>query len=314
MNRREDEIGEEPPQTRKRVNPWLIVALVGAVLAGVLLASSVWNTGPKDEDKLSTNQMAAKKSADPQAWCAAQATYDAMKRELFRRAAQVRGSDEDAYARLSDFALLRVNGPIVRGVDDRLNSVSCSGTAVLGLPPGVAVAGGRRTLSGDIDYAIEPAADGTGNVVRLSAADAIVVPLATLTRTASAAPAPAPLPVENTVSGDQPTAPQPQQAPPPQQAPAPAAANPSFDCANAHTRSETAICNDPGLASLDRQMAAQFNRGMSEADGGQRRLLERTRSRFLSYRNRCATNACIAQTYQSRMREISDIMAGNWRG
>ena len=46
----------------------------------------------------------------------------------------------------------------------------------------------------------------------------------------------------------------------------------------------------------------------------QRRLLERTRSRFLGYRDRCATNQCIAETYRSRMREITDIMDNRWRG
>ena len=66
-----------------------------------------------------------------------------MRRELFRRAAQVRGSDDQAYARLADFALLRMRAPVVRGIDDQIKSVTCSGTAILELPPGVEVAGGR---------------------------------------------------------------------------------------------------------------------------------------------------------------------------
>ena len=53
---------------------------------------------------------------------------------------------------------------------------------------------------------------------------------------------------------------------------------------------------------------------MIGAERNQRRLLERTRDRFLSYRERCATNQCIAETYRSRLREISDIMANRWRG
>lgn len=315
MTNREELIEDEHPPVRGRINPWLIVALVGAILAGVLLASSVWTGGPKSDEQEASNSVPVKKAADPQSWCASQATYDAMKRELFRRAAQVRGSDDDSYARLSDFALLRVNGPIVSGVDDRLNSVSCSGTAVLSLPPGVGVAGGRRSLSGDVDYTIEPAADGTGNVVRLSAADSIVIPLATLTRTASA-PAPVAPQAQNQPAEEQPDAAQPPQPQPqPQQQPQQTAnANPSFDCDAARTRSEIAICNDPGLADLDRQMAVQFNSGLKQADRGQRRLLDQTRDRFLSYRNRCGSNACIAQTYRSRMREIDDIMAGHWRG
>ena len=57
-----------------------------------------------------------------------------------------------------------------------------------------------------------------------------------------------------------------------------------------------------------------FERTMMEADRNQRRLLQRTRGRFISYRDRCATNQCIADTYRSRMREIGDIMANRWRG
>jgi len=315
MTDRDDTIVDDHPPVRRQINPWLIIALAGAILAGVLLASSVWTGGPKSDKQDASNSVPVKKAADPQSWCASQATYDAMKRELFRRAAQVRGSDEDSYARLSDFALLRVNAPVVDGVDDRLNSVSCSGTATLSLPPGVGVAGGRRSLSGDVDYSIEPAADGTGNVVRLSAADSIVIPLATLSRAATVAPAPAPAQVQDEANDSQSGMTEPQPAPPDQQQqPAAPAANPSFDCDAARTRSEIAICNDPGLADLDRQMASEFNNGLSQADPGQRRLLDQTRDRFLSYRNRCGSNACIAQTYRSRMREIDDIMAGRWRG
>jgi uncharacterized protein YecT (DUF1311 family) len=304
---------EEGQGERKGISRWLIVALFAAVLAGVLLASTVWDNRWKSDENAVGNSIAETKPADMEKWCAAQTTYDAMKRELFRRAAQVRGSDDQAYARLSDFALLRVNGPVARGIDDQLQSVTCSGAAVLELPPGVQVAGGRRALSDDVDYIVQPAADGTGNVVRLGNADSIVVPLATLTRIAAPAPAPAPAQpqLENEAAtepaaGDG-QAPQPQQ-PPVQQA------NPSFNCANARTRGEIAVCNDPGLAALDRQMAGQYNAAVSEADSSQRRLLERTRNRFLSYRDRCSNDECVANTYRSRIREIQDIMADRWRG
>lgn len=300
---------EESPKERKRLNRWLIVALAGAVAAGVLLASTVW------EDRWSVNAVAANEavaaqSADPQSWCAAQATYDAIRRELFRRAAQVRGSDEQAYARLADFALLRMSGPVARGVDEQLGSVTCSAAASLDLPPGVAAAGGRRSLSGDLDYTVQSAADGTGNVVRLGNADAIVIPLATLARAGAPQGAPLVAPGTDNAIVDEP-APINGEAPIADQ---PANAIPSFDCGDARSRGEIAVCGDPGLAALDRQMAAQFNAALSDADGRQRALLNRTRGRFLSFRDRCSTNACVAETYRSRMREISDIMADRWRG
>ena len=305
---------EQAPEERRPINRWLIAALVAAVLAGVLLASTVWTNKFGGDGNVAGNKVAQQSPQDLEKWCAAQTTYDAIRGELFRRAAQVRGSDEQAYTRLADFALLRVNGPVARGIDDQLKSVSCAGTAVLSLPPNVEVAGGRRSLSGDIDYMIQPAADGTGNVVRLGNADSIVVPLATLMR--SHAPQNAPLTeplAENAVSAVEPA---PQTPQPPQQPaqPAPQEANPSFNCDHAGNRAEVAICSSPSLAALDRQMASEFNRGMANGDARQRRLLERTRDRFLKYRNRCATDSCIAETYRSRMTEIGDIMTGNWRG
>ena len=307
-------------EERKRRTTWLIVALVAAIAAGVLLASSVWDNRWSDSENAVGNELLGATAPDPEALCAAQATYDAIRRELFRRAAQVRGSDQQAYTRLTDFALLRVSGPVVRDFDDQLGSVTCSGTANLDLPPGVAVAGGRRSLSGDVDYMVQPAADGTGNVVRLGNADVIVVPLATLSR--SGAPLTAPLvppELQNApVEQQQPLIDQEQAIPPEpdddEGRSSPAVADPSFDCDRARTRGEIAVCGDPGLAALDRQMAGQFNAAMSRGDSEQRALLRRTRGRFLSYRDRCANSQCVAQTYRSRMREIGDIMAGRWRG
>jgi len=309
----EQPVREPSPQDPKRWNRWLIVALIAAVGAGILLASSVWTNRWTGESEPG-NEVAESRTPDLRQWCAAQSTYDLIRRELFRRAAQVRGSDQQAYGRLADYALLRVNGPVVREIDEDLQSVTCSGNAVLDLPPGVSVAGGRRSLSSDIDYAVQPAADGTGNVVRVGSADGIVVPLATLSRVPGAQVAPAtPSQVGNAIE-EEPLPAGPEEDAAAEEPPAPVQANPSFDCEDARSRGEIAVCRDPGLAALDRQMAAQFQQSMMQADREQRRLLERTRGRFLSYRDRCATNQCIADTYRSRMREIGDIMANRWRG
>lgn len=299
---------EEGPQERKRRYWWLVAALVAAIGAGVLLASTVWQGG-WGSDEVPENAVASEEPADLPSWCAAQSTYDSIRRELFRRAAQVRGDDGQAYARLADFALLRVTNPVARGINEQLNSVTCSGAASLDLPPGVAAAGGRRSLSGDIEYSVQPAADGTGNVVSLGNADAIVVPLATLARRGAPPSAPlVPPELRNQVGpapADDAGEPVPEQ---------PAAASPSFDCSRARTRGEVLVCGDPGLAALDRQMAAQFSAALSDADVRQRSLLNRTRGRFLSFRDRCNDSDCVAETYRGRMREISDIMANRWRG
>jgi uncharacterized protein len=59
-------------------------------------------------------------------------------------------------------------------------------------------------------------------------------------------------------------------------------------------------------------MAAQFGRALASASPGEREMLQRTRASFLRFRDRCTSDACIADTYRGRMREISDIMSGRW--
>ncbi|MBA2771684.1 MAG: hypothetical protein H0U34_06680 [Sphingomonas sp.] len=316
-----------PRDTARQRRIWLLVALGAAVLAGILLASSVWSGSWKPQEKEERAEVDERVIA-PEKQCALQSTYDSLKRALFARAARARGGDEAAFAKLSDFSLLRLQSPVLRGVDEDLNRINCNGVAVLQLPPGVRVADGGSTLSSPLDYAVQPAADGTGNVVMLSNADAITGPLATIRRSGAAttdplkppnmdpvtspdgspvfgpAPAPSPAPA--------PPAPQPRQSEPePRQT---GSARPSFNCGSARTRGEVAVCNDSGLAALDRQMASQFNGALRRADPQQRGLLQSTRSGFLAFRDRCRSDRCIADTYRGRMREISDIMAGRWQG
>jgi uncharacterized protein len=59
-------------------------------------------------------------------------------------------------------------------------------------------------------------------------------------------------------------------------------------------------------------MASQYYRAVASANAGQREQLRRTRSRFLAYRDRCGSDACIADAYRGRIAEIRDIMADRW--
>ena len=301
----------------RRLNP-TVIALLGGVLVLLLLLFVFASTRSGNSDKLSDEQVAGRAVTDPEKACASQHTYDLIKRELFRRAAQVRGTDQAAFDRLAAYSVNRMDAPMLKSHDEDLGIVRCTGSLALDLPPGVAVVGGRRTLTADIEYAIQPAADGSGNVLTLSNADAIITPLATLARVG--APAGQPLTPATPVDQSAPplaAEPAPPVLPPPppqvESAPPTATASPSFNCRSARTRGEIAVCNDSGLASLDRQMAGQFNRAMSEADPAERGLLQRTRSRFLSYRDACRSDDCIANAYRGRMSEIRDIMEGRWR-
>jgi uncharacterized protein len=74
-----------------------------------------------------------------------------------------------------------------------------------------------------------------------------------------------------------------------------------------------AVCSDPGLATLDRNMTAEYGQAVAEASPDERELLRDTARRFYAYRDRCPDNRCIAGAYVGRMREIRDIMEGRWQ-
>ena len=315
---------------------WMAIALAAIVVIGLIYVYAT-RDGGSAEDRLGSDPTAAETGDSAEKRCSSARTYDAIKRELFRRAAATRGADRSAFDQVAAYSSLRVESPLLKERDEDLGTLRCSARIALDLPPGTEVVGGRRTLTADIEYVLQRATDGSGDVVMIERAEPITVPLATLARVGRGGgdlPVPQPqpgtsaelgTPIENPVLvGPAPVAPPapPRQAapPPPPRPPVPerepvaqrASASPSFNCRNARTRGEIAVCSDSGLAALDRQMASQYVRSVSAASPEQRALLSRTRGEFLRHRDSCPSDACIAQTYRGRMREISDIMAGRW--
>lgn len=298
--------------------PWVVGALALLLLILVFLLYILFYGGDPEQDRLSDSLATDNTLAvDPERRCSEGEVFDRIKAELFRQAGQLRGRDQEAFERLAGFAVMRPEAPILRGYDQRSDSVTCSAYVALDLPPGVGVAGGRRTLTSEVGYSLRAAAGGGADRLTVESADGIIAPLSNLMRTA---------PVEGEPSAPAADilepAPDPAVLPPPDElAPLPsteqpaagATAQPSFDCDDARTRSELAVCEDPRLAALDRAMAAQYRRAESVATAAQRTLLQTTRDRFLAYREGCRTSGCYAEAYRGRMREISDIMAGRWR-
>lgn len=101
-------------------------------------------------------------------------------------------------------------------------------------------------------------------------------------------------------------------APPPVVTAAPASmgAQPSFNCARVTGRVLRLICADPALAAQDRRMSSMFYQTLASGDDQTRAALRSTRDRFLAFRDRCPTAACVAQAYSDRMAEIRDIGGG----
>jgi len=278
----------------------------------------------KEDDKLSDDEVAAAdgdREVSPAAdtRCTSASVHEAVKRELFRRAAEVRASNADNYAKIAGYAVLSVDNAAPTAAATATEAVECRGRATLRLPPNLAVAGGRTSLTGTIGYSVGRASGAAPPVVTLIEEEAITIPLATLTQGRAArpkAPEPAREPARAPIADSDPIAPLPSRAPPPSRvAPDPPrpTAQPSFDCRRARSRSEVAVCGNPSLAALDRTMATQYQSAASAADPGQAALLRQTRDRFLGFRERCTNDACVANTYRGRMREIDDIMTGRWQ-
>ncbi|HEY7006360.1 MAG TPA: hypothetical protein VH392_07730 [Sphingomicrobium sp.] len=294
---------------------WTTIVLIVALLLLVLLVAYLLTGRNPDQDKLTQGEAAgnATQPADPGKLCASRSTYDLIKRELFKRAAQVRGSDQATFDQLAGYASLRMENPVMESQDNSTHAVNCSGSLSLDLPPGVAIVGSRRTLTADIDYTVQPAADGSGNVVLLRNADPIITPLATLARANQPQTAPAPVTEEASPQQPQPDVGASESANKEVGPQTSYPGRPSFDCSKARTKGEIAVCNDSGLASLDVNMATQYQRAMKYGSAEQQALLQRTRDRFIAYRDRCPDTHCAAEAYLGRMREIRDIMEGRWQ-
>ena len=300
---------------------FFIGACVVIALALFLISRCSKNSGVTD--RLGENEIASS-SVDFSKECGNPATYDLIKRELFRLAALNRGSDAAVYLKIAGYTVVQVDRPLYVAVDAGSGRVSCSGSVSIELPPNLVDEEGRRTLVGDINYFIQAAADGSGNSVTVSDADALTSSLATLRKVGFFEASP-----PDIVTNDDESAPEADISASTSEAgtsstassvPAELAQNtataagPSFDCGRARTPSERAVCSNSGLAALDRAMSTRYVNALATADPVADRLLRQSGNAFLGYRDRCGNDAiCIDRVYRGRIREIDDVVAGRWR-
>jgi hypothetical protein len=327
----------------------IIYVLAGLLVVAVAAFGWSLTRGyDKKKEEVRAEAPAAQKSPDKAA-CASNATYARLKEVAFEEAVRLRNADPANLDTLAAHSVVRMENPVVMSRDEELNVTVCSGRFILELPPGAEAAfGGQRRLTADIEYAAQAAADGSGLVYEIRGAEPVIQKLAafnlrgqrfqqpgasidnTQFAEAPATPAAPPTP-EPAVAV--PPAPAPAPAPPPPTRPAPtsqpkapkalpraaepaparvtASARPSFNCRHARSRSEQMVCSSSRLAAKDRAMSSLFYSALTDADRRTRSELRRTRDRFLTYRERCGSEACVAEAYDGRMDEIRDIMAGD---
>jgi uncharacterized protein len=80
----------------------------------------------------------------------------------------------------------------------------------------------------------------------------------------------------------------------------------AFNCRNAGTADEAAICADARLGRLDESLNRRFYRLRARLPGPDRARLDRDEAAWLRARGRCGSSrACIAGAYQARLAELS---------
>ncbi|MFL6849997.1 MAG: hypothetical protein ACJ8EH_03975, partial [Sphingomicrobium sp.] len=95
----------------RRLN-WTTIGLIAALVLAVILVAYLATRGNSDQDKLTNPQVTTEAATSKDKVCASKGTYELIKRELFRRAAQLRGSDQGAYDKLAAYAVVRMENPV----------------------------------------------------------------------------------------------------------------------------------------------------------------------------------------------------------
>jgi uncharacterized protein YecT (DUF1311 family) len=237
--------------------------------------------------------------------CADSAAANLIKQELFRRAAEIRGIDEELLGRAVRDSVVRVE-PSTKSA--REAGSDCAGWVGLDLPPGLAVDGERTNINAEVAYGLA----GESRALRLaslSGADRIVRTLSSL------GPAPKepdqdeqiePVRVATVVRKlPKPTAPSVRPDTQPLQA-----APVTSGCGRLTSRTDQMICASGNLSSLDRQLTLLYRQSWNQADEKKRAALLGSRQRFNDRREACSSPNCMTTAYLSRLKEISDIMAG----
>ena len=111
--------------------------------------------------------------------CASRLAYVRLTKYAFDEAIKIRNADPVNLATLAAYSVVRMESPLVKSHDETLDVTVCSGRFILEVPPGAERGfGGERRLVADIEYAAQPAADGSGLVYHVRGAEPIIYKLA----------------------------------------------------------------------------------------------------------------------------------------
>ena len=237
--------------------------------------------------------------------CADSSAAGLIRRELFRRAGETRGSDGALLSRAAQDSVVRVDPSSKKGARN------CTGWVAVDLPSGLVVDGGRTNLNAEVSYGLEGGSRSL-RLASLSGADRLVRTLATLGPALKEPDEGTPIePAQIAAVVRKPPAPvaTPAARKAPDARPVHVALAPT-GCARLANRADQMICASGNLSSLDRQLALLYRQSWNQADDKKRAALLGSRQRFNDRRDACSSPNCMTTAYLSRLKEISDIMAG----
>ena len=84
----------------------------------------------------------------------------------------------------------------------------------------------------------------------------------------------------------------------------------SFDCAEAKTFVETAICDDEKLSNLDEQLSEAYMVSLTNTSD-EKKLRKDQKSWLKNVRNKCTDNICLEKSYLSRLLVLNKITDEN---
>ena len=282
-----DSVGSDTP------NKTLHWALVGVGVLLLLVALAFLTRGTAADDMSIENNIAEADlnnevvPASLSDLCGSEEIYEGLKNIIFNQAREVYGGAPGPLNTLQRAVRLEMQVPTVERIDEELVRVDCSGHAIINLPPDVAEAfNGRSALEADLEYAVQPAADGSGPVLRVAGMGDMIASLASAASLAASRQRG----VEGGAEGK--------------------TYNPSFDCGRRLTNVERMICHNEELAALDRGLSDRYFELKKEVSKVEWQLVLDSQRKFLLERGRCAHEECIKNVYVAQSRFLDRYGTG----
>jgi uncharacterized protein YecT (DUF1311 family) len=258
-------------------------------------AVNISEASPMDNLVANIDQGNAATASDQQ--CASQATYDAIKKQLFDNARKKVTTNPKPLFSLQNASAVRMTAPVVTNANPQLQRTQCSGQLTLMLPPTASNAfGGTNMLSATMTYIVQQAADHSGTVVQIAGADTVSDQLASATDMLG----------QRRNSGDVSGSADFGQGKAAGSVTAFAGKtyNPSFDCGGRLTNAMRMICQDEDLAGLDRDLSALYGRKKGATPKPDLPALVQAQRDFLKSRDNCADTECMKNLYSMRSDQL----------